>query len=82
MGSGRDVSGGRYGDPVDTPAAEELAQSLALLHEYVALMLTGDVSAEYRYVDRALTALANFNLAAGFSLAGEEPSDRPEIRRS
>lgn len=45
-------------------------------------MLIGDVSTEYRYVDRALTALTNFNLAAGFSLAGEEPLDRPEIRRS
>lgn len=73
----RGVIAPRYGDPMDVPAADELAKSQADLNEYLAYMIMGEAFNERRYVDRALTALANHNLAAGFEaeFAGEKPPD-------
>jgi hypothetical protein len=45
---------------------DELAESQADLNEYLAHMIMGEAFNERRYVDRALTALTNHNLAAGF----------------
>jgi hypothetical protein len=57
--------------------ADELAESQADLNEYLAYMIMGEAFNEPRYVDRALTALTNHNLAAGFGaeFAGEKPPD-------
>ena len=57
------------------PTSEELAESQATLNEYVAYMIMGQAFNELRYVDRAVTALLNFNLAAGFELCEEMPPD-------
>ena len=53
------------------------AESQADLNEYLAYMIMGEAFNERRYVDRALTALTNHNLAAGFGaeFAGEKPPD-------
>lgn len=77
------VGGRRYGDPMDGLAADELAKSQADLNEYLAYMIMGEAFNELRYVDRALTALANHNLAAGFEagFAGEKPPDDPGGRQ-
>jgi len=71
------VGGRRYGDPMNVPTADELAESQAALNEYLANMIMGEAFNELRYVDRALTALVNHNLAAGFGaeFAGEKPPD-------
>jgi len=71
------VRGWRYGDPMDVPTADELAESQADLNEYLAYMIMGEAFNERRYVDRALTALTNHNLAGGFraEFAGEKPPD-------
>ena len=62
---------------MDVPTADELAESQADLNEYLAYMIMGEAFNERRYVDRALTALTNHNLAAGFraEFAGEKPPD-------
>jgi hypothetical protein len=62
---------------VDVPTADELAESQADLNEYLAYMIMGEAFNERRYVDRALTALTNHNLAAGFGaeFACEKPPD-------
>ena len=52
--------------PMNVPTADELAESQADLNEYLANMIMGEAFNELRYVDRALTALTNHNLAAGF----------------
>src|SRR3954451_15784776 len=77
------VGGRRYGDPMDGLAADELAKSQADLNEYLAYMIMGEAFNELRYVDRALTALANHNLAAGFEagFAGEKPPADPGGRQ-
>jgi hypothetical protein len=62
----RNVGGRRYGDPMNVPTADELAESQADLNEYLAHMIMGEAFNERRYVDRALTALTNHNLAARF----------------
>jgi len=71
--------------PVDMqePTPEELAESQADLNEYVAYMIMGQAFNELRYVDCALTALTNHNLAAGFAagFAGEKPPDDPGGRQ-
>jgi hypothetical protein len=71
--------------PVDIqePTPEELAKSQADLNEYVAYMIMGQAFNELRYVDCALTALTNHNLAAGFAagFAGEKPPDDPGGRQ-
>jgi hypothetical protein len=71
------VGGRRYGDPMNVPTADELAEGQAALNEYLANMIMGEAFNELRYVDRALTALVNHNLAAGFGaeFAGEKPPD-------
>src|SRR5690348_13176622 len=76
-GCPRDVGVWRYGDPMDAPTAEELAQSQADLNEYLAYMIMGQAFNELRYVECALTALTNHNLAAGLvaEFAGEKPPD-------
>jgi hypothetical protein len=63
--------------PMNVPTADELAESQADLNEYLAYMIMGEAFNERRYVDRALTALTNHNLAAGFGaeFAGEKPPD-------
>ena len=63
--------------PMNVPTATELAESQADLNEYLAYMIMGEAFNERRYVDRALTALTNHNLAAGFGagFAGEKPPD-------
>ena len=63
--------------PMNVPTADELAESQADLNEYLANMIMGEAFNELRYVDRALTALTNHNLAAGFGaeFAGEKPPD-------
>ena len=45
------------------------------LNEFVAYMIMGQAFNEMRYLDRAVTALLNFNLAAGFELCEEAPPD-------
>jgi hypothetical protein len=57
------------------PTPEEVDESQADLNEYVAYMIMGQAFNELRYVDCALTALTNHNLAAGFAagFAGEKP---------
>src|SRR3954452_12010907 len=77
MSGTRNVGGRRYGDPMNVPTADELAESQADLNEYLAYMIMGEAFNERRYVDRALTALTNHNLAAGFGaeFAGEKPPD-------
>ena len=49
---------------MDVPTADELAESQADLNEYLAYMIMGEAFNERRYVDRALTAFTNHNLAA------------------
>jgi len=63
--------------PMNVPTATELAESQADLNEYLAYMIMGEAFNERRYVDRALTALTNHNLVAGFGagFAGEKPPD-------
>ena len=63
------------------PTSEELAESQATLNEYVAYMIMGQAFNELRYVDRAVTALLNFNLAAGFELCEEMPPDDAKTRQ-
>lgn len=53
--------------PMNVPTADELAESQAALNEYLANMIMGEAFNELRYVDRALTALVNHNLAAGIA---------------
>jgi hypothetical protein len=67
----------RYGDPMNVPTAEELAKSQADLNEYLAYIIMGESFNELRYVECALDALANHNLAAGFEaeFAGKKPPD-------
>jgi hypothetical protein len=71
------VGGRRYGDPMNVPTAEELARSQADLNEYLAYIIMGESFNELRYVELALEALANHNLAAGFEaeFAGKKPPD-------
>ncbi len=61
----------------DAPTAAELAGSQAALNEYVACMIMGDSFNEWRYLDRAVTALTNHNLAAGFG--AEFASRKPPV---
>ena len=70
-------AGGATVAPMDAPTADELAESQADLNEYLAYMIMGEAFNEWRYVDRALTALTNHNLAAGLGaeFAGEKPPD-------
>lgn len=63
------------------PTSEELAESQATLNEYVAYMIMGQAFNELRYVDRAVTALLNFNQAAGFELCEEMPPDDAKTRQ-
>ena len=51
------------------------------LNEYLAYMIIGEAFNERRYVAVALTALSNFNRAAGFELCGEKPPDDPDARQ-
>jgi hypothetical protein len=62
---------------MNVPTAEELAKSQADLNEYLAYIIMGEAFNEERYVERALTALTNHNLAAGFEaeFAGKKPPD-------
>jgi hypothetical protein len=57
-------AGGATVTPMDVPTVDELAESQADLNEYLAHMIMGEAFNERRYVDRALTALTNHNLAA------------------
>jgi hypothetical protein len=66
-------------NPANMPAAEELAESQAILNEFVAYMIMGQAFNEMRYLDRAVTALLNFNHAGGFELCEERPPD--DVRR-
>ena len=70
-------AGGATVTPMNVPTADELAESQADLNEYLANMIMGEAFNELRYVDRALTALTNHNLAAGFGagFACEKPPD-------
>lgn len=79
----QNVGGRRYGDPVNAPTADELAESQADLNEYLAYMIMGEAFNELRYVEQALTALVNHNLAAGFGagFASEKPPDDIEGRQ-
>jgi hypothetical protein len=66
---------------MNAPTADELAESQATLNEYVAYMIMGQAFNEMRYADRAVTALLNFNQAAGFELCEAMPPDDANTRQ-